>query len=749
MLPFLRGWSEGGPWWPTAIPREGGSTDTVTITDPAKLTAWADDRRGVDNLYFHVNDLSPGTRKKGEKGDVTRIRGLHVDVDPRPPVGGWPKSEPTPERLAELTAHCAAEHARILRLVVDGVGWPAAIPRPTAAVDSGGGCQCFWRLEDDEVLTPELAEALNGALAALLDGDPAVTDVSRIMRLPGAVNLPSRKKRWRGRVDAPTRLVLVDWTRRFRAADFPGPVTASQAAGGRATVTAAPAVGLDLNTLPPGVSDRIRAMIVQGEDPDDPGRYPSRSEAFWAVICAMVRAGCTDEQMLGVILDRDYKISGHVLDQPKPEVYARKQIAKARDEEDNAFVTDGDGNPISNSQKNVRVALRRMGVRLRHDKLAVRATVEGLDGYGPALDDDATTRLWLAIDEQFKFRPQIEFFDRVLSDHARQNTFHPVIDYLDGLRWDGVARIDRWLTTYGGAGETDYTRAVGALFLVAAVRRVRRPGVKFDEMLVLESKQGKDKSTALKVLAVRDEWFTDDLPLNAEGKRVIEALSGKWIVEAGELNGMKKGSAAHLKGFLSRSHDKGRLSYDRREREVPRQCVIVGTTNDSRYLHDTTGNRRFWPVAVGVFDVDALRRDRDQLWAEAAAREAEGVSIRLSKDLWGAAGEEQDARRVEDPFYESLHSALGETLEGKLRSEDAWRIVGRPRGMRTQPDNERLGAAMRRLSFDYKQRRFGADPEWCYVRGDSAKQIVPEFGPDGELTGVGAHERAQAGRPPF
>ena len=96
LLSFLWGWSEGGPWWPTAIPREGGGTATATFTDPAKLTEWVDARRGVDNLYFHVNDLSPNIRKKGDKGDVTRIRGFHVDIDGRAPEGGWPQSEPTP-----------------------------------------------------------------------------------------------------------------------------------------------------------------------------------------------------------------------------------------------------------------------------------------------------------------------------------------------------------------------------------------------------------------------------------------------------------------------------------------------------------------------------------------------------------------------------------------------------------------------------------------------------------------------------
>ena len=225
LLPFLLGWSEGGPWWPTAIPREGGGTFTATFTDPAKVTEWVDARRGADNLYFHVNDLSPNTRKKGDKGDVTRIRGFHVDIDARAPEGGWPQSEPSPERLAALRDHCASEHARIIRLVLDGAGWPANIPRPTAAVDSGGGCQCFFRLHDDEVVAPDAAEALNKMLAVMLDGDVTVVDVSRIMRLPGTMNLPGKKKRWRGRVDTATRLVLADWTRRFRMNEFiPGVV---------------------------------------------------------------------------------------------------------------------------------------------------------------------------------------------------------------------------------------------------------------------------------------------------------------------------------------------------------------------------------------------------------------------------------------------------------------------------------------------------------------------------------------------
>src|SRR5262249_47016077 len=212
--------------------------------------------------------------------------------------------------------------------------------------------------------------------------------------------------------------------------------------------------------------------------------------------------------------------------------------------------------------------------------------------------------------------------------------FHPVRDYLDGLQWDGVPRIDRWLITYAGAEDSKYTRAVSALFLIAGVRRVRQPCCKFDEMMILEQPtQGTEKSSALAVLAVREEWFTDDLPLNVEGKRVIEALRGKWIVEAAELSGMKKADIAHLNALLSRRRDTARMAYGRLPLEMPRQCIIAGTTNKSEYLRDTTGNRRYWPVLIVQFDLAALRRDLDQLWAEAAVREAKGESIRLAREL--------------------------------------------------------------------------------------------------------------------
>jgi len=201
-------------------------------------------------------------------------------------------------------------------------------------------------------------------------------------------------------------------------------------------------------------------------------------------------------------------------------------FAPNKDGEHEKFDADNHGRPFRDSQKNVRNAMKLLGVTVKHDAFQDRSTITGLEGFSP-LDDNALDRLWLTIDERFKFRPTRDFFLRVVMDEAQRNSFHPVCDYIDSLRWDDTPRIDTWLIKYAGAADTPFVRAVSKLTLLAAVRRIRQPGIKFDEMPILISEQGLEKSAALRTLAVRDEWFSDDLPLNADGKRVIESLSGR------------------------------------------------------------------------------------------------------------------------------------------------------------------------------------------------------------------------------
>ncbi|KAB2897333.1 MAG: hypothetical protein F9K40_13050, partial [Kofleriaceae bacterium] len=378
------------------------------------------------------------------------------------------------------------------------------------------------------------------------------------------------------------------------------------------------------------------------------------------------------------------------------------------------------------SQENIALALEKLGVSVRFDELAARMTI-ARGGAEPVIADDASmTSLWLEIERVYWLTPAKERFFDIVQDRARANPYHPVCEYLGGLTWDGTPRIDSWLVDYAGAADGEYTRAVGRLVLVAAVRRVRQPGCKFDEMLILESEQGTAKSSALRTLAVRDEWFTDDLPLGDDTKRQMEALAGKWIVEAGELKGMRRGDIAALKGLLSRQIDEARMAYGKLPTRAPRQCVIIGSTNDAAYLKDPTGARRFWPIKVGVFDLARLRRDRDQLWAEAAHVEASGASIRLDEGLWGAAAEEQRERQVEDPFRERLEDVLGDVV-GKIQSDDVWRILGVDQP--TPDQNTRRSDVMRALGWERKRLRFGGELRYCYVRdGDAGRELKLEGG---------------------
>jgi predicted P-loop ATPase len=209
-----------------------------------------------------------------------------------------------------------------------------------------------------------------------------------------------------------------------------------------------------------------------------------------------------------------------------------------------------------------------------------------------------------------------------------------VTDYLASLAWDGTPRLDRWLIDCAGAEDNAYVRAVSRLMLVAAVRRARNPGCVFDEMPLLAGALRSGKSRALRVLAVEDSWFSDDLPLAGEARRFTVATNGKWIVVARKVQNLCSASAdvASFKAILSRKHDFGP-----KDMRVPRQFVIIGTTNvtEGPFI-EATGNRRFWPVRVQRFDLERLRDGRSQLWAEAAKVEAIGKSIRIDPRLFEA-----------------------------------------------------------------------------------------------------------------
>lgn len=264
-------------------------------------------------------------------------------------------------------------------------------------------------------------------------------------------------------------------------------------------------------------------------------------------------------------------------------------------------------------------------------------------------------RRWKDVDDAGFYRYMETFYgitgreklDNALLLASSQNRINDVKQYLQGLSWDGIRRVDTLLSDYLGADDNVYTRAVMRKSLCAAVARAVTGGVKFDYMPIFTGPQGIGKSTFLAILG--REWFSDSLT-TFEGKEAAELIQGTWINEVGELSAFTKQETQVIKQFLSKTHDIYRAAYGRRTDKYPRRCVFFGTSNDSEFLKDATGNRRFWPVDVGIHPAkksvwEQLPREVDQIWAEAYAYWQLGEPLFLPKDVEDLAAAMQEEHR--------------------------------------------------------------------------------------------------------
>lgn len=683
-IAFLTRMYPNDPWHLVKIRPDGKPTARSFGTETAReAKGWIDAHQGVANLYFHVNRLTPGFADgKAKKEDVVDALFLHVDIDD---LGAE-------TRLRTFT------------------------PAPTAVIFSGGGFQAFWRLR--EPASPEAAERVNLAIAVALKGDKC-HNADRIMRVPGTINVPGRRKKARGRVPVLARVVddLCDWESVHELASF---------GVGGSTVASTAIVSPDElevrrlrpEDLPETITPATRALIEHGDDLEHPigsneAKYPSRSEPVFRVACELKKAGCSDHFVVSVLLEPNFRISDSVREKARPKNYALRQVLSAgRAVADGWPHVDRSGGPRP-TFANTLLALARLVLNFEYDLFRHRKFVGGhaLQSFQGDLSDDGCAVLRKAILDEFGFDATKEHVRDAANTLCLENPGHPVRDYLRDLVWDRLPRVASWLSRYLGAPETELNGQIGTILLVAAVRRVRDPGCKFDTIVVLEGKQGTGKSTAIRILAGAENFSDADI-LTLDGKGQMEALEGVWLYEVSELEGMSRADTSKVKAFVSRFVDRARPAYARYPENRPRQNVFIGTTNDDKYLRDMTGNRRFWPVRTGVIDLVALERDRDQLWAEAAALEATNISIVLPERLWTAAAAEQADRLEDDPWLEVLRKVQGE------RIGDVWRVstLGLlSESLQIKPEHQqnfhgkRLAHLMRQLGWDGpKILRFGA-----------------------------------------
>jgi predicted P-loop ATPase len=313
-------------------------------------------------------------------------------------------------------------------------------------------------------------------------------------------------------------------------------------------------------------------------------------------------------------------------------------------------------------------------------------------------DDNTTIKVCYALAE-FGFKGyNYDLVRKAICDAAFINTYDSAIEWANSLKWDGVKRVEKMMHTHFGADDSGYTRACGLYIASAMAGRLLQPGCKADMAIILVGEQGSGKTTSVEALAPIPESFIE-INLTSRDQDLSRQLRGKLIGELGELRGLRSRQSEDIKAWMTRTHEEWIPKYGEYSIKFPRRLVFFGTTNEDRFLNDTTGNRRFLPVKVGKANVDLIKKDRDQIWAEA---------VHLFKDkgvLW------EDAK------------TMAEEVNKGFMVEDEFIINGITEFIKTYPDKEKFTSSELWKFFSIKEPGIG---EFRRLAG-SVKTNFPEL----------------------
>lgn len=723
-MDFLKAFSDG-PHILAKIPIEGGYLKSEYFETAEGTAEWCKSSNPGHGLYYHVGTPRKNVRQRMKKPDVAELRYLWADVDP-------------PKGYTDLIEEQAGIYDTLLQ----------HDPQPTIIVNSGGGFQALWLLDKPIVLNNEEdiaeAERYTRFFVDSVGADPNSVNVDRILRLPDTINYPNATKRTAGRIEAPT-------SYEYFGGSYP--LSAFEQAPVRVEACKDGSIDIDVEdrkisyteeNLPEGISSKWESLIVSCDESwyfEDSG-YGSRSDVMIAMVRYLLENGYEHQVIYDILLSPALKISDHIFEKGAYNVdrYAKRQITEVLKRMDNKpaeeakfiYTTPKEGDPkiIATSPHNVKLALLKSGRTFGYNEFS-----------GVVLVDDVpfekyhVTEALHDLEDKFKTTFASRLIDDTMQMLCYQNTFNPVVSYFRALpKWDGKNRIDTWLIDYCGAEDNALNRAYGRLTLLAATKRAIEPGCKFDEMLVLEGDQGDGKSEILrKGLCPNPRWFTDSVTLNRTRKEFMEDVSGHWIVECGELAGMRRANTEKLKALLSTTVDKARMAYARSRTDWPRRFILIGTTNQSDYLQDETGNRRFWCVEC-TGDLNShvwdLSQVRDKLWAEALEAVDDGEKIRLDPALYAQSTARAKERLEDNPYAAGLTDAIGE-MDGLVRVDELAKHLSITLDWHTQRS---IGFALRRMGFrrlvvsksgiNVRAWKRGDENEWIVLVFDEAKEIL-------------------------